>query len=207
TCVLRHRCSLRCYWSAHPRTSDTTTELRSSPLAYDAPYDEEGEIRAFEQFKLLAHPHLSPLPTNSWEWLAVAQHHGLPTRLLDWSENALVAAYFAVEQSGTSGDAAIYAIRRPDPVSDEPFQLKVGGYLVVPHLTPRIPAQSGVFTAHPDPPTPYKPARLRKWVIKSGACFRIREMLETCGVNRARLFPDVDGIAQYLEWRYKWGKW
>ena len=106
-----------------------------------------------------------------------------------------------------AGDAAIYAVRKPDPVSGETFTIKVEGYFELPHLSPRISSQSGVFTAHPDPPTPYRPTGLRKWILKSEACFRIRELLETCGVNRARLFPDVDGVAQYLEWRYKWGKW
>jgi hypothetical protein len=52
---------------------------------------EEHVLRNFARY---SRPHLAHA-TNEWELLVAAQHHGVPTRLLDWSYSPLVAAHFA----------------------------------------------------------------------------------------------------------------
>ena len=90
---------------------------------------------------------LSFRPQNEWEWLAIARHHGLPTRLLDWTRNPLVAAYFAVEKQH-DGDSVVYAYHNERMIETDrypdPFDRKKVGKFVPTHVTRRITAQVGV---------------------------------------------------------------
>lgn len=95
-----------------------------------------------------------PRPASDLEWLAIGQHYGLETRLLDWTRNPLVGLYFAVREDPNyaGGDSALFALRGLSalPTSENIDPWKVRGVRLwhPPSLVERIGRQSGLFTLH-----------------------------------------------------------
>jgi len=72
------------------------------------------ELAIIREFMRRAHHYLSDLPDkkNAFEWLALMQHHGAPTRLLDWTYSLHVATHFALSKASRSesDDLAIWVL-------------------------------------------------------------------------------------------------
>jgi hypothetical protein len=134
------------------------------------------EVHLLHRFRRRVYPLLGKL--TPLEALFVARHYGLPTRLLDWTANALFALYFScASQAGVDG--AVWSIRQRDDLERtalDPFELaKIDTEegLLRPHASrrrprakpseeqvkilfpilnsPRIVAQDGIFTLHANP--------------------------------------------------------
>lgn len=142
------------------------------------------EAHLLRNFIRYSRPYLSAEPVNAWEFLVIAQHHRVPTRLLDWSYSPLVAAHFAIRERTLPLDRAIWrldwqhvheAFNLPrlallvedlgnllvEEGSFTPWQLFHGNLepfacmIEPPSLDARIVAQAAVFTLSSDPRQPF----------------------------------------------------
>ena len=164
---------------------------------------EKNEKEILRLFKERAFLYLDFTPTSDWDWLALGQQYGLPTRLLDWTDNPLVACFFAVDERSET-DGVIYAYQNESYVlfdqHPDPFKYKEVGKFIPRHLTPRITTQGGLFSIHPNPYEPFESSDMEKIVLPTAIQIKLKRTLNRYGVNRFSLFPGLDGLAAHIEW-------
>lgn len=166
-------------------------------------------------FKRAAIPYANPCPTNDWQWLALARHSGLPTRLLDWSLNPLAALWFAVKDVARHGESGVvwaYSYGSSGTVYQgdlaSPFETDQTVLYFPEHVSSLIQAQSGVFTAHPrigDGPTfrsledePDADLFLSRLVVPADAFSTLRYQLYRAGIHPGSMIPGLQGVADTI---------
>jgi FRG domain len=173
--------------------------------------DYEGEL--MRSFKKRVRPSLDIEPRNEWEWLALAQHYGLPTRLLDWSFSPLIALYFATKPKATSSGtlenriavAAVYALHFCTYIDEDvasPQEIKGVGFYIPPSDNPRVSSQLGLFSIHEryrenllDQDLTKNGISIYKFLIPIEAIEKIQKQLYLFGIRHGVLFPDLDGFS------------
>jgi hypothetical protein len=187
------------------------------------------EREMLEEFKRRAIPYIEAShDLEDTDWLAIAQHHGMPTRLLDWSGSALTALWFAIaeparpDRAGQNAPGAavwILTYEADDLMQDKerkaPFDIRRTALVRPRHVSRRITAQDGWFTLHRDhddeeasPPfvaletnQRYR-ERLLYVTIPPEAFGQVRMQLSQAGVTSAVLYPDLAGVASYVSWSH-----
>lgn len=175
---------------------------RSVPPA-SARSREANEREILRLFKEKALPYLDLVPQNDWDWLALGQQRGLPTRLLDWTANPLVDCFFAVEEE-SDDHSVIYTYQEKTYIEVDkhpnPFRYNKVGKFIPKHLSPRITTQGGLFTIHPDPYEPFESNDLERIIIPNEIRLALKRALNKYGLDRFSLFPSLDDLAAYIEW-------
>jgi hypothetical protein len=168
-------------------------------------------------FKSRAVALLDSTPETEWDWLSIAQHHGMATRLLDWTTNPLAALWFAVEKPPLQRKEAVVWVFThaeedlvQDPSGAKPFELDRTRVFQPKHVTRRIVAQHGWFTVHhhkrdfgfvPMEKNKLFTERLMRLRIPADAFSSLRYALDRRGINAATLYGDLMGLGQDAEWQ------
>lgn len=177
------------------------------PKSGRSPYNEGNDLNYLQAWWRKGAEFVDRPISNIWELMAIAQHHGLPTRLSDWSYNPLVAAYFSCA-THPDRNGAIYCLRpaymiNPDRAIPNKIS-KVARYKPT-TVASRIGRQSGLFTAHPEPSISLPEAlsdndRFQIHTVDKAYKRELLFELNHYGINQMSLMDDLDGLSAHMRW-------
>jgi len=152
---------------------------------------------------------------TSWELLSIAAHRGMPTRLLDWTGNALAALWFAVSSDPPDNEdrGVVWVVKltqgnvKTPAASDDVFAPKHTHFFQPFHSDQRIVAQSGWFSVYRHNRTEFLPLEklerfrpnLQRMIIPRDDFPAIRKELRQLGIGQASMFPDLSGLGADIQ--------
>lgn len=174
------------------------------------------EKKIFNDFKNRCVSHVADNGFSDIDYLALGQHWGLPTRLLDWSLNPLVALWFAVSKSIEQKDwGIVWSLSYLENDIYDPQKHSIFDTRTRIHfpraIDNRIISQSAAFTIqayskskHAFIPLDYNriyKTKLTAFCIPKNSFSTIRFELDQLGVNASFIYPDLYGVCKNLEWK------
>ncbi|MEJ6980548.1 FRG domain-containing protein [Pedobacter sp. P351] len=138
-------------------------------------------------------------PTNDLDWMILAQHHGIPTRLLDWTFNPLVALFFAVENDNDT-DCAVYMSNlhsgRVNPKTFDLIFSKADFSPIIPNFThQRYTNQESLFTLHAEPTKVDTSKISTRYIIRKEVKKELRWKLRRIGISKSFIYPSLDSLS------------
>lgn len=101
---------------------DIKWSLVPSALRYKDPKERKKALNMIWDFQRIAEIKIErpPKHENQLEWMQIAQHYGIPTRLLDWTESAVFALYFACSNTREDTDGIVFHLNPAQLLTDYP---------------------------------------------------------------------------------------
>ena len=192
-------------WLKYRGQSDV--EWKLIPKAGRDSFKKYSDKLLFESWKRRGKSMIEKEHLSDWDYLAIAQHTGLPTRLLDWSHNPLIACFFACNENFDK-DGVVYVYDsehwRANIEKFSPFDIKGNAFIIPTIFSTRIGNQFGYFTIHENPHHEFNNkncnGKLYKIVINKEVKKDLIFRLNHYGVNYLTIYPDLEGLSKHLCW-------
>jgi len=192
-------------------------EMLKSENKNEIKYLEESHL--FNWFKSESVKYLDNCPRSDIELLSLAQHHGLNTRLLDFTLNPLIALFFAVEDEKYDKEGYVYVADEIMEIFPDNTLLKLSFtdlktslkkekrdyvFFLPPNSNVRINNQSGVMCFFEKPMEGYQNFKT-VFEVSGSKKSDIKSMLYKLGITEEFIFQDLDNLCKSLNYRkYKY---